>query len=127
MRRTLLVLGLVAAAVGTWSLYRVHSEAVGCTLSSLQSPTFGASSTCLNQVWLEYTSFGVLLAGLFAMAIALLLMRRRSHAPAEASHRRYRYVGTPGEARAEVPDPSIVRRIREDEPPREAGRPSTAA
>ena len=98
----------------------------------MSQPGFGASPGCYTQVWIGYAGFALLVAGLLAIAGALLLVRREGRARAAGlAARPNRYLGTPGQrtgAAAEQPDPAIVRPLRAEEPPASAPQqPSTAA
>ncbi|MGH7175496.1 MAG: hypothetical protein ACREGR_04015 [Minisyncoccia bacterium] len=97
MRRLVVVIGVAAALVGAWSLHRVRDEAASCQLHSVSKPGFGISSSCLDQVHLEYLAFGVLIAGLFVVAFGLLLMRKYRNVKGLARGERH-FFGTPGES-----------------------------
>jgi hypothetical protein len=97
MRRIALVLGLVAAGVGAWSLHHVRQETATCVPHSAGSAGFGVSTTCLNQVGAEYVSMGVIIAGFFVFLFALLLMSRDKATRHKPIRPERRLIGTPGE------------------------------
>ena len=87
--------------MGAWALHRVRAETATCQAQSTYRPGFGASATCLDQVWFNYLAFGILIAGLFTVAFALLMMRKHHNIRGLSANRRKSLVGTPGE------DPTI--------------------
>lgn len=97
MRRIAMALGLIAAAVGGWTLHHVRSTEATCVPHTAGSAGFGVSTNCLNQVGAEYISLGVIVAGVFVFLGALLLMNRERAIRKVAEHPERRLIGTPGE------------------------------
>lgn len=109
MRRVSLVLGILAVGVGAWSLRHVRTSSLACTPHSGGTGGYGLTSGCLNQVWLEYLSFALILAGAIVASIALMLMSRsrRHEAQRQAPNAELRLLGTPGE------DPQLRQQLAE--------------
>lgn len=98
MRRVSLVLGVAAVAVGAWSLRHVRTSTLLCTPHSTSTSGYGLSNGCLNQVWLEYLSFALILGGAIVATIAFMLLKRGRTAHREAGRPELRLLGTPGES-----------------------------
>jgi hypothetical protein len=93
MRRISMVIGFMAAVAGAWELHHLRAEVAAC---APPSAGFGVTPSCLNQVGKEYLSFGVLMGGLFVLALALLLMRRERLSKKAPVHAERDLIGTPG-------------------------------
>ncbi len=63
VRRVSLVLGILAVGVGAWSLRHVRTSSLVCTPHTGGTGGYGLSNGCLNQVWLEYSAFALILLG----------------------------------------------------------------
>ena len=93
----MLIVGAAAVIVGAWSLHRVRVETATCQNSSTYHPGFGVGQTCLDQVWYNYLGFGLMLAGLFTVGFALLMMRKHHNIKGISGDTARRLIGTPGE------------------------------
>jgi hypothetical protein len=95
--------GTAATIGGAWWLHLARARSINCVPHSAGNPGFGVTANCLNQVGVEYVSFGVMMAGLFIIVLALLLLDRHRAGRYRAAHRDQRHIGTPGE------DPALRR------------------
>lgn len=91
-------LGLLAAVVGAWALHHLRDATNTCVPGVTHSEIFGVTTSCLNQVGLEYVSMGILLAGMFTFVFALLLMKKQRNSKSIAMDGGRRLIGTPGES-----------------------------
>lgn len=103
VRRLTLMFGIAATIVGAWWLHLARARSINCVPHSAGNPGFGVTANCLNQVGVEYVSFGVMMAGLFIIVLALLLLDRHRAGRYTAAIRDQRHIGTPGE------DPALRR------------------
>ncbi|MFI5035627.1 MAG: hypothetical protein ACHQFZ_05425 [Acidimicrobiales bacterium] len=97
MRRVALVLGLAAVVAGAIALHHLRVQSEHCVPPPPGTPGFGVSSSCINQVGLEFVCFAVVMVGLFTFAFALVLMNRDRNARQEYRRPERRAIGTPGE------------------------------
>ena len=97
MRRLAMALGLIAVAVGGWTLHHVRSQQATCVPHTAGSAGFGVSTSCLNQVGAEYISLGVIVVGIFVFLGALLLLNRERMTRRATADLEHRLVGTPGQ------------------------------
>lgn len=95
--------GMAATIGGAWWLHHARAQSTHCVPRSAGNPGFGITANCLNQVGVEYLSFGVMISGLFIIVIALLIMDRHRAGRNKPVHREQRHIGTPGE------DPALRR------------------
>ena len=63
---------------------RAHVNLLLCTPHSTSTSGYGLSNGCLNQVWLEYLSFALILGGAIVATIAFMLLKRGRTAHREA-------------------------------------------
>jgi len=97
VRRLFLLLGATATIAGAIWLHHARQVSVDCVPHTAGNPGFGVTSNCLNQVGVEYVSFGITMAGLFIIVLALLLMDRDRAAKYKPANRDNRHIGTPGQ------------------------------
>ena len=97
VRKISLVLGILAVGVGAWSLRHVRTSTLACTPHPGGTGGYGLTTGCLNQAWVEYSAFALILFGAVVASIALLLMRRGRDTRREAPNAGLRLLGTPGE------------------------------
>ncbi len=110
MRRLFMLLGAAAAIAGGIWLHHARQVSTNCVPHTAGNPGFGVTANCLNQVGIEYVSFGIMIAGLFIIVLTVLLMDRDRAGRYKAPHRDNRHIGTPGE------DPAV--RLHKFEPSR---------
>ncbi len=101
MRRLFLLIGASAAVAGGIWLHHARQVSTNCVPHTAGNPGFGVTANCLNQVGVEYVSFGIMIAGLFIIVLTLVLMDRDRAGRYKAPLRDNRHIGTPGE------DPSV--------------------
>jgi len=97
VRKISLILGIAAAAVGAWTLRHVRTAASACIPHTATTGGYGISNRCLNNVWLEFFAFALIIGGVGVALVALMLMRRGREVTREAQRPGLRLLGTPGE------------------------------
>ncbi|HVB70884.1 MAG TPA: hypothetical protein VND83_05210 [Acidimicrobiales bacterium] len=97
MRRLFLLMGASATVAGGIWLHHARQMSTNCVPHTAGNPGFGVTANCLNQVGVEYVSFGIMIAGLFIIVLTLVLMDRDRAGRYKAPKRDDRHIGTPGE------------------------------
>jgi len=75
-RRFIILLGLIIAGFGAWSINHEHARNATCNASPNQLINSRVNSACLNIAALYFTGFAVLMIGLFTILFGLLMARR---------------------------------------------------